>query len=403
MALGAAAALVVGAVGVPLMLSGAGPGGGATTGGGATPGSDRATLTGVTSAVEGSGGGALASGSPGSSADGSADGSTGASSGQSVVTGTGPGRVVLAFAGDVHFEGSSAAALSGDLGSAAAVLARADLAVVNLETAVTTRGQAQAKAFTFRAPPKAMGVLRAAGIDVVTVANNHGMDFGPQGLTDTLDAGRQAGLPVIGAGKDIDAAFAPFRKTVNGLRIAVLAATDVLDDNLAVAWTATPTHAGLASAKNQARLVAAVRQARRDADVVAVVLHWGVERSSCPTAHQQQLAAMLAAAGADVVVGSHAHVLGPEASVPRKDTADGATSRRPVAVHYGLGNFVFYAGGGVQAQTGVFTVTLDRQGVTGTRWDPATIRGGRPDLLSGAARTAALKQQQALTGSCRVG
>src|SRR5204862_8340788 len=87
---------------------------------------------------------------------------------------TGGGSAVLAFAGDVHFEGSAARALSGHVGSAFGVLRSADLAVVNLETAVTDRGSSQPKEFTFRAPAAAFGVLKRAGVDAVTVANNHG-------------------------------------------------------------------------------------------------------------------------------------------------------------------------------------------------------------------------------------
>ena len=81
----------------------------------------------------------------------------------------------------------------------APVLRRADVAMVNLETAVTDRGSAAAKAFTFRAPTSAFSALAAGGVDVVNVANNHGMDFGPTGLRDTLSAGKRAGMPIVGA------------------------------------------------------------------------------------------------------------------------------------------------------------------------------------------------------------
>src|SRR4029453_1863343 len=88
--------------------------------------------------------------------------------------------VTLAFGGDVHFEGAIAARLAANpattFGPIAGVLPRADLAVVNLETAITQRGTPAPKDFTFRAPPPALTALKEAGVDVATMANNHGLD-----------------------------------------------------------------------------------------------------------------------------------------------------------------------------------------------------------------------------------
>jgi len=295
---------------------------------------------------------------------------------------TGGGPATLAFAGDVHFEGSSAAALSGRIGTAFGVLRSADLAVLNLETAITDRGTRQPKEFLFRAPASAFGMLERAGVDAVSIANNHGMDYGRVGLADTLAAAKTAGMPLLGAGQDDTAAWTPLRRDVKGVRVSVFAATDVLDDFAIPTWPAGPDRPGLASAKDTARLVDRVKAERSQADVVVVFLHWGKERMICPTERQQQLARSLAAAGADIVVGSHAHVVQPMATVGR------------MLVHYGMGNFQFYAGGGPGANTGVLTVTVDRGGVTGSEWRPGTIVGGVPMILSGqsaAARTAANK------------
>lgn len=303
------------------------------------------------------------------------------------------GRAVLAFAGDVHFEGASAAALDEGLGSAAGRLAAADLAVVNLETAVTAAGDRQPKQYAFRAPAVAFDVLAAAGVDAVSLANNHGMDFGRAGLLDSLAAADAAGVDVLGAGRDVADAREPLRRTVGGVRVSVLAATDVLDSFAIGSWPATADRPGIVSAKSAAdleRLVAAVtaEKAEDRADVVAVMLHWGVETRVCPTARQRDLATRLAAAGADVVVGSHAHVVQPDTTVGR------------TAVHYGTGNFVFYARGGRAVESGVWTVTVTRQGVAATAWEPATIRAGRPALLSGAARDAAVAAQQSRGARC---
>lgn len=290
--------------------------------------------------------------------------------------------VTIAFGGDVHFAGSSGARLAADpataIGPMAATLRAADLAMVNLETAVTDRGTPAPKQYNFRAPASAFTALTSAGIDVATEANNHGMDYGVTGLLDSLAAARAANFPLVGVGTGEDAAFAPWRRTVKGQRIAVIGATQVLDGNLAAAWTAGPGKPGLASAKDEDRLVRAVRAARAGSDTVVVDLHWGRELASCPTEAQRPLARRLVQAGADVVVGSHAHVL------------LGGGWMGGAYVHYGLGNFVFYAGGGgPTVESGVLTLTVRGHAVTAARWTPGRISGGAARPLAGADADAA--------------
>jgi len=299
--------------------------------------------------------------------------------------------VTIAFGGDVHFMGSSGVRLAADpmtaVGPMAAILRGADLAMVNLETAITTRGTPEVKTYRFRAPASAFTALRAAGIDLVTQANNHGMDFGPVGLRDSLDEAHAANFPVVGIGLDDDAAYAPYRVSIRGQRIAVLGATDVLDGNLIGSWTARPGKPGLASAKEVDRLLAAVRGARAGSDTVVVYLHYGSELHACPTDAQRALVRRLVEAGADIVVGSHAHVL------------LGAGYLGGAYVDYGLGNFVFYVERqGPTRETGVLTLTVRGRTVTGTRWDPGTIEGGAPRPLTGAAAADAVRRWSALRG-----
>ena len=199
--------------------------------------------------------------------------------------------VVLAFGGDVHFEGvlesKLAADPSGMLDPIEPVFRRADLAVVNLETAVTTGGSPTAKAFTFRTPATAFAALRGGGVDLASMANNHGLDYGVEGLRDSLAAAKRYRFPVVGIGLNDAQAYRPFRATVKGQRIAVIGATQVLDDELISAWTAGPGKPGLASAKDVPRLVRAVRAARTTSDTVVVFLHWGIELEQCPSADQR--------------------------------------------------------------------------------------------------------------------
>jgi poly-gamma-glutamate capsule biosynthesis protein CapA/YwtB (metallophosphatase superfamily) len=297
--------------------------------------------------------------------------------------------VILAFGGDVHFEGVIRPLLADPataLASIEPVMSRADIAVVNLETAITERGTPAPKQYLFRAPASAFAALRAGGVKVATMANNHGMDYGVVGLQDSMTAAAATNFPLIGIGADAAAAYAPYRVTVHGQRIAIVGATQVLDENLISAWTAGDGKPGLASAKDVPRLIEAVREARRDADTVVVDLHWGTEQVNCPTPAQRELAPQLIAAGADAVVGSHAHVL------------LGAGYLDGAYVDYGLGNFVFYASGGPGAQSGVLTLTVRGRAVTDANWTPAMIAAGVPRPLTGDAADAARQSWAALRG-----
>jgi poly-gamma-glutamate synthesis protein (capsule biosynthesis protein) len=298
--------------------------------------------------------------------------------------------VTIAFAGDIHFEGvlhtKLAANPSTVLAPIAPVLGSADLTVANLETAVTDRGTPAPKEFTFRAPATALTALAAGGIDVASMANNHGMDYGLVGLQDSLAARNASGFPIIGIGNNATEAFAPYRTTIKGQRIAVISATQVLDANLVSSWTATDAQAGLASAKDVPRLVAEVQAARTDSDTVVVFLHWGVETNTCPTPDQQQLARTLVDAGADIVIGGHAHRL------------EGAGRMDAAFVGYGLGNFAFYAKPGPGAQSGIVFVTATGRDIDAYQFSPAVISNGVPQPLSGAAATNAVAAWNDLRG-----
>ena len=301
--------------------------------------------------------------------------------------GGGP-EVTLAFAGDVHFEGVLAdlAASGRTLGPISRTLRSADLAVLNLETALTTRGERDPKElenagdrYHFRAPARALDVLARSGVDVVSVANNHAGDYGRVGLTDTLAAGRRSRVAMVGAGADEAEAFTPHVRDVGGLDVAVLAADSVQREGSSDVWRARPDAAGIAAARGSrtAALRSAVQDAARAADVVVVYLHWGKEYEACPTQSQRLLVRELSEAGADVIVGSHSHVLA------------GAGWAGDTYVAYGLGNFAWYHAR--QADTGVLTLRVGADGVRGERWTPARISAtdGLPRAVAPARRQAA--------------
>ncbi|MBV6697312.1 CapA family protein [Kitasatospora aureofaciens] len=304
------------------------------------------------------------------------------------------GSITVAFAGDVHFEGRTEARLAVQppeqaLGPISRTLAEADLSVLNLETAITGRGAPEPKLYTFRTTPKALGALKDSGVDVVSMANNHAVDFGADGLTDTLAAKDSAPIPVLGVGRTAKDAYAPYVTTVRGVKVAVVAASQI-EDLTNQKWRAGADKPGIASALDVPALLAAVDAAKRQAPVVLVYLHWGEEGKACPTAAQTTIAKKLAAAGATAVVGTHAH------------TMVGSGMLGSTYVGYGFGNFLWYGTSNYpfSNETGVTTLTLTREGkVTGEAFTPATVDDrGVPMPVTGAAAEAALKRRDGLRG-----
>ena len=260
------------------------------------------------------------------------------------------------------------------------LMSDADLAVANLETVVTECGTPSDKAFNFRTSPQAFVALRSAGIDVVSMANNHGMDFGLEGLEDSLRYAKEANFPIMGIGQNADEAYRPFSTEINGQRIAIVAATQTLDNALIKSWTATDTQPGLASAKEEQRLIQAIKQARSSHDTVIVFLHWGVEGQTCPSPNQTDLSTKLVDAGADVIVGGHAH------------RVQGGGFKGRSYVHYGLGNFVFNAPSPSGFGSGVLFLTIDGRDVQSESWVPARLKDGVATKLEGSEADTALDQ-----------
>lgn len=311
-----------------------------------------------------------------------------------------PAPVTLALAGDIHFEGPLADRLRTPrtaLAPATDALARADVTIVNLETSVGTGGRPEpGKRFTFSAGPEAFAALAAVGIDVAAMANNHALDFGRARLPSTLRAARRAGsadppLAVVGIGADADAAFAPAVIDVDGTVVATLSASAADQDPTADptgAWAAGPGRSGVADALDPRRLLREVHRVDAEADVVVTYLHWGVQGERCPSRQQRTLATRLVRAGADLVVGSHAHEV----------QGDGRLGQGYVA--YGLGNFAWYSPG----PTGVLTLTVrpprdpaGRARVTSSRWSPATIGAdGLPVPATGSAAADSRARRTAL-------
>lgn len=209
------------------------------------------------------------------------------------------------------------------------ILQGADIAAANLETAVTEiEGEKPGrKSYEFRSSPKALPAFREAGFDIVNLANNHSLDFGPQGLRDTMKHLSDNDIAYVGVGETPEEAYAPVILERNGLRIAMLGVSYVVPFG---DWKAGQGEIGVADAYDYRPAVAAVEKAKQAADLVVVLTHWGYELEEEPDEIRQvDLGRKLIDAGAHLVIGSHPHVL------------QGIEHYHGGWIAYSLGNFIF--------------------------------------------------------------
>jgi poly-gamma-glutamate capsule biosynthesis protein CapA/YwtB (metallophosphatase superfamily) len=290
----------------------------------------------------------------------------------------------LASVGDINLGDAPGAAIAANgprypWTSVGNALRKADIAFGNLECAISERGEPFPKQFNFRGTPAALrGLRRHSGIDVLNLANNHVGDFGRAGTIDTVRAVQRLGMRAVGAGPNLKRALTPQVVDRLGLRVAFVGFSSIAP----LEFAAGEDSPGTAWASVEA-VAEAVQAARRRADVVVATFHWGIEKATYETADQQLLAQTAAAAGAQLVIGAHPHVLQP---LRREGAA---------LVAYSLGNFVFGAGSPGTSSTGILEAALTADGVAAARWRAGNIEGGRPVLEAGRPRRLPLDEMAA--------
>ncbi len=230
-----------------------------------------------------------------------------------------PKPCTIALAGDVMLGRGVDAAIAARgfayvWGDVLPLLWEANAFLVNLECALTARSQrwqdGEPKAFYFRADPSAVQALRVGRVDFASLANNHAVDFGMEGMLDTLRALDGAGIRHAGAGTDLAQAQAPAVLQVDDLRVAVVAFADYPP-----AWAAAADAPGInlipveAEQPGFARVERALAEARRQADLVIFSIHWGPNMRPRPSDRFREFARRVAAAGADVFWGHSAHLV----------------------------------------------------------------------------------------------
>lgn len=209
-------------------------------------------------------------------------------------------------------------------------LRKADLVFGNLESVISDKGENLGSVYSFRADPKALEGLAFAGLDVLSVANNHSMDYGMEAFLDSLQLLKQIGIAYVGGGTNAESAHSLVIQEVQGTKIGFLGYTN-LGSPL---WQATDKTPGIAWVDENTifEFQENIAAAKEQSNILIVSLHFGEEYQTQPNAMQEFIAKSSVEAGADIVVGHHPHVVQP------------VVQYRQGWIAYSLGNFIFDQG-----------------------------------------------------------
>ena len=269
--------------------------------------------------------------------------------------------------------------------STRAELTSADIAIANLEAPLTDSGERfEDKKFTFKVPPHFVEGIAGAGIDVVTMANNHIVDFGCQGLMNTLDILSDAGIKACGAGANRHQACAPTFMDVNNVRVAFVGFSMTYPDDF---W-ATTDNCGTCYPTEEL-LFEVISECERQADFTVASFHWGSEKSIRPKQYQVEFGRKAIDFGADLVLGHHPHVL------------QGLEIYKGKLIAYSLGNYVFASYSNVARTSIILRTKIDAGGLVLAKLSPINVHNAvinfQPQQLEGLAIRAVLDELNTLS------
>jgi len=306
--------------------------------------------------------------------------------------------ITLLFGGDIMLNGITPSGHTfQEIGS---VASRVDTVLGNLEIPLTTSTTKTSRKtpeelkrkdqWILKGDPKHVPFLKSTGIQLVSLANNHAMDYGAKGLSQMISSLDSAGISHAGAERTAALAMAPtIWKSPKGVRVALLSVLGFQTTKALLKTTpATVTSPGIGvlnlrgsfGPDTQRKLKGWIRKAHLSADIVIVAIHWGVERKSLPNPYQVQLGRLLIDSGADIVWGNHPHVL------------QGAELYKHKLIMYSMGNFI----SSTPAQNGFFQVKWEKDGLQSPAFYPGRISGGRVGLVSGKGKAAAFREMHRL-------
>lgn len=311
---------------------------------------------------------------------------------------TEPGCVSITFAGDILFDAGYAvmaavqrnggSITSGIMPEVVAEMQSADIMMLNNEFPYSDRGAPlPEKQFTFRAKPAYASYLKEMGVDIVSLANNHAYDYGEEAFVDTMQTLHDAGIDYVGAGMNEQEAMEPAYYTINGVKIAILSATQIERLDHPDTKGATETSPGVFRCWNGDRLLQAVAQTKENCDFLIVFIHWGTENEEETDWAQKKQAPELVEAGADLIIGAHPHIL------QKADVING------VPVVYSLGNFWFNS---KTIDTGMVKAVISKEGLQSLQFIPCLQSNCRTALLDGAEKERVLGEMRRMSPNVQI-
>ena len=310
---------------------------------------------------------------------------------------TGNDEAILLFAGDILFDDSYTVMVTmRQRGSIRACFSaetlremeEADIFMLNNEFTYTNRGEpTPGKAFTFRAKPENAAMLHELGVDIVSLANNHAYDYGEISLLDTLATLEGIDMPYVGAGRNLAEASGIVYFQAGSQKIAFLSGTQIERMTPPDTKGASENTPGVFRCLTETEIFDKIAEAKENSDFVVVYIHWGTEKTDQLDWAQPGMAKSLAQAGADLIVGDHAHVLQPLANVEGVPTI------------YSLGNYWFNSS---TLNTCLVKVTLKDGEMQSFQFLPALQSGCYTKLLSGAEKEAVLEYMRGISGTVAI-
>ncbi|MBQ3665166.1 MAG: CapA family protein [Lachnospiraceae bacterium] len=287
-----------------------------------------------------------------------------------------PAEITLAFTGDIYFpdnlyEYYLQDGIQGFLSqNIIDTMQNADLYIADHEFVASDGGKmVDYQLYTFRAPLEREKLWVEMGTDVITLANNHTLDYGISALQDTMHQLDELKISYVGAGNNLKDALTPCIKEVNGKKIAIFGSTRFVPQG---SWYATESNPGLLTSYESTPyygyILDAIREAKKECDYVIIYVHFGVEKSHSVALFQKNIAHGYVDAGADIVVGTHPHVL------------EGIEFYNGKPIVYSLGNFLF---GNYHSDTVVLNATIQEDNTTQINLLPCSSQSYQTTDLTG--------------------
>lgn len=258
------------------------------------------------------------------------------------------------------------------------ILNKADLLIANNEFTISDRGTPMKnKIYTFRANPNRMSIYNEMGVDLVTLANNHVFDFGQDAFMDTLETLKQNNMPYIGAGKDINEAREPFYFIINGYKIGFVNATRA--EKYILTPEAKQDSPGVFRTYDPTMFKETIQNTKQQSDFVVALIHWGKEDSHYLEEVQKETGKQYIDAGADILIGTHAHVL------------QGIEFYKDKPIVYNIGDFIFNR---ETKETGIFNMKITKDGTLSYEFIPCMQHDFKTTLSTDEQKQKTLNNMQ---------